>query len=47
MADALPQLRPQHRDRVLKALAVIEEAQARLTDAAELLSPVPGLAHEW
>ena len=47
MADALTPLTPEHRGRVLRALEVIEEAQHRLTDAAELLSPVPGLADEW
>jgi len=28
-------------------LETIEAAQHLLWDAAELLSPVPGLAHEW
>jgi hypothetical protein len=31
----------------LKALETIEAAQHQPYDAAELLSPVPGLAHEW
>ncbi len=45
--EPLTPLTPEHRERVLMALEVIEQAQGKLYDAAELLCPVPGLADEW
>ena len=47
MTEALTPLTPEHRERVIHALEVIEEAQHRLLDAAECLSPIPGMAEEW
>jgi hypothetical protein len=46
MTDA-PTLTPKHRERVIRALEFLEQAQVRLHDAAEALSPVPGLSDEW
>jgi hypothetical protein len=45
--EPLPPLTQEHRERVLKALDAIEEAQHKLFEAAELLCPVPGFVHEW
>jgi hypothetical protein len=45
--EPLPPLTPEHRERVTRALDLIEQAQLRMNEAAELLSPVPGLGDEW
>ena len=47
MADALTPLTPEQSARGTKALDVMKTAQQLLGDAAELLSPIPGLADEW
>lgn len=47
MAELLPRLTPEHRNRVTRALATLEQAQHLIGDAGELLSPVPGMAEEW
>jgi len=47
MTEALPQLSPEHRERVIAALDIIKAAQNRLIDAAELLSPISGFPDEW
>jgi len=46
MTDA-PTLTPKHRERVVRAIEFLEQAQVRSHDAAEALSPVPGFSHEW
>ncbi len=45
--EPLAPLTPEHRERVLQALDIIEQAQNKLYDAAELLCPVPGFVDEW
>jgi len=46
MADILTPLTPEHGGRGARALEVLNTAQQLIGDAAELLSPIAGLADE-